>query len=98
MSKKLPKNKWRYGCVKRTYKTILSGKTFTETCYELVEVFGPGLSYTENAVTVSGNSKAGLQEALLRAARDVAEYPVIVEKKPIVHKIGSISDNGKKRK
>lgn len=98
MTKQAPKHKWRYGCVKRIYKTVLPGKTFTEVSYELVEMYDQGRSWTENAVTVTGSSKARLIEVLMMAIADIKTYPVVIEKKPIVHRIGSIKDNGKKRK
>jgi len=46
--------------------------------YELIEVF-PGLGHTQNAVTVTGDSKEGLVEWLLQAAKDVQDYDVIKE-------------------
>ncbi len=80
--------KWRYGCVKRTYKTIAPTLTCQETIYELVEVYDHGKSWTKEPVMPSSNTKKGLIEMLERAIRDLKEHDPIVERKPIIRKIG----------
>ena len=81
---------WRYGCRRRTYQTILPDGTEQppETLYELVEVYPDPFGYTEDAVTVAGDSKAGLVEWLRRAADDVEKSDVIVEIEPVIYKMG----------
>ncbi len=64
------------------YAARLTKDDFGEDLYELVEVF-PDLdgecSWTENAVTVCGESKADLAKWLRRAADDVEKYDAIVD-------------------
>lgn len=87
-----PKNKWRYGVVKRTYKTVLPDKTFTETAYELVEVYYSGKAWTSEAVSLMGASRKQLERALELALADIRKYDLIVEKKLIVRTIGKAKD------
>lgn len=88
-----PKGKWRYGIVKRTYKTVFETSpkklSFTESFFELVEVYDQGRSYTGVTVDISAEGKAGLIRALESALAAAKKYDVIVEKKVIVHRIGS---------
>ena len=59
---------------------------FGEDLYELVEVYtdlhGSGKdAWTQNAVTVCGDSKSDLAKWLRQAADDVEKYDVIIEEK-----------------
>lgn len=81
-------SKWRYGCVKRTYKTITPALTCQETTYELVEVYDNGRSWTKEPVTPYSNTKKGLIEMLERAIKDLEEHDPIVERKPIIRIVG----------
>lgn len=96
MPKQAPKHTWRYGCVRRTYKTMLPDGKFQETHYELVEVYDEGKSYTAEAVSLSADSKDGLIATLARALNDLIKYPQITDQKTYVHMIGN--PNGKNRK
>lgn len=86
--KQAPKHTWRYGCAKRIYVTRIPGQRFQETLYELVEVYDQGKSWTATAVTMGAGSKKDLVKWLRQAADDIEKYDTIVEKKPIVRKIG----------
>lgn len=80
--------KWRYGCVKRTYKTITPALTCQETTYELAEVYDHGKSWTKEPVSPYSNTKKGLIEMLKRAIKDLEEHDPIVERKPIIRIVG----------
>ena len=83
--KQAPIGKWRYGCVKRTYVTILPDERFTEHSFEVAEVFFQGKAWSAEARAVTAESKAALIEQLERVIRDIKAYSVIVEKKPYVN-------------
>lgn len=87
-SPQAPKGKWRYGCVKRVYKTVLPDVTFSETSYEVVEVFHQGKAWSSEPRAVTAESKKALITQLKKVISDIEKYDVIVEKKSIVHKIG----------
>lgn len=87
-SPQAPKGKWRYGVVKRTYKTMLPKETFSETYYELVEVYDQRKSYTAEAVSLTAESKEGLIRALTVALQDLDKYDVIIDRKAVVRKFG----------
>lgn len=89
-----PKGKWRYGVVKRKYKTITPKMTSTQTSYELVEVYDQGRSWTSEAVCLAAASKKGLTTSLQFALQDLDSYDVIVDNKVIIRRIGF----GKKKK
>lgn len=77
---------WKYGCVKRTYKTVLPNRKVTsETLYELVEVYD-GKGHTETAIQMCASSKNKLIESLKRALWDLQKAPVIVQEEPVVHR------------
>lgn len=82
--KQAPKGRWRYGCVKRTYVTKLPKETFKESCYELVEVFDQGKSWTAEAVSVSAESYQGLIRTLEVIISDLKNYAMIEEPKSII--------------
>lgn len=89
-SKQAPKGTWRYGVVKRTYKTLLPvehgvSEVLTEVHFELAEVFSRGRAYSSEARAITAESKAGLIKQMKKAIKDIGKYPVIVEKNPIVH-------------
>lgn len=89
-SKQAPKGTWRYGIVKRTYKTIIGTTTggvsrYSVTCYEPAEVYNSGKSWSTEARAIIGGSKRELIEQMKKAIKDFEKYDVIVEKKPIVH-------------
>ena len=98
MKKQAPKGKWRYGCVKRTYVTILPDETFTEHSFEVAEVFNSGKLWSAEARAVTAESKAGLIRQLERVIKDLKSYPVIVEKKPFVNDMTKHPDDFPRRK
>lgn len=88
--KQAPKGKWRYGVVKRMYKTILPTtkggvSRYQTTSYELVEVYDSGKSWTAEAISISADTERELMKTLIRVLGDVKGYDTIVEKKPIVY-------------
>lgn len=94
-SPQAPKSKWRYGCVKRTYKTVLPKETFKDTFYELVEVFDQGKMWTAEGVTMAAESKKALIKALKIAIDDLEKYDVIVQRKAVIHRIGKVKEENK---
>lgn len=79
--------KWRYGCVKRTYKTIAPTLTCQETVYELTEVYDHGRSWCKEPIMPYSNTRKGLIETLKRIIKDLEEHDPIVERKPIIREV-----------
>lgn len=74
-------NHWRYGCVKKTYtqkgNPEIDQDDFSETLYQLHEVYDQGKSWTQDPVTLAGSSKEELIKVLEMAIKDLKEYDVI---------------------
>ncbi len=88
---------WRYGCVRKTYKTILpDGEESTEIWYQTHEVYvddkGNVEGWTEEPVDISvDGSKENLVVWLRKAADDIEKNPMICDEDVVINDLRGIS-------